>query len=92
MGLYLAVANGSSSPPKFIHLTYTKGTPKKTLALVGKGITFDTGGYNLKVNARIEDMKFDMGGSGATLGAAYILGRWLRTMSRCILLLLPVRT
>lgn len=74
MGLYLAVANGSSVPPKFVHLTYTKGTPKQTVALVGKGITFDTGGYNLKVNARIEDMKFDMGGAGAVLGAAYILG------------------
>ncbi len=74
MGLYLGVANGSLSPPKFIHLTYTKGTPKETLAFVGKGITFDTGGYNLKVNSRIEDMKFDMGGAGATLGAAHILG------------------
>ena len=74
MGLYLGVANGSISPPKFIHLTYTKGTPKETLALVGKGITFDTGGYNLKVNSRIEDMKFDMGGAGATLGAAFTLG------------------
>ncbi|KAL4431101.1 hypothetical protein ABPG75_006357 [Micractinium tetrahymenae] len=73
MGLYLGVAEASQEPPKFIHLTYTpKGEVKKKVAIVGKGLTFDSGGYNLKAGAgsMIEMMKFDMGGSGATLGAA----------------------
>lgn len=75
MGCYLAVARGSDLPPKFIHLTYTpkNGEVKKKIALVGKGLTFDSGGYNLKVSGLIEVMKFDMGGSGATLGAAKIV-------------------
>ncbi|KAL4421979.1 hypothetical protein ABPG77_011002 [Micractinium sp. CCAP 211/92] len=73
MGLFLGVAEASQEPPKFIHLTYTpKGEVKKKVAIVGKGLTFDSGGYNLKAGAgsMIEMMKFDMGGSGATLGAA----------------------
>eukprot|EP00210_Caulerpa_lentillifera_P008613 g8217.t1 len=75
MGLYLGVAHASTTPPKFIHLTYTKGTPKRDIALIGKGITFDSGGYNLKVGASmIEMMKMDMAGAGAVLGAGYILG------------------
>ena len=43
---------------------------KKVIGLVGKGLTFDSGGYNLKVGGMIEMMKFDMGGAGAVLGAA----------------------
>ncbi|GMH39891.1 hypothetical protein BSKO_07795 [Bryopsis sp. KO-2023] len=76
MGCYLAVAKGSDYPPKFIHLTYTprNGDVKTKIGLVGKGLTFDSGGYNLKVGGLIELMKFDMGGSGATLGAAKIIG------------------
>lgn len=73
MGLFLGVAEASSEPPKFIHLTYTpQGEVKKKLAIVGKGLTFDSGGYNIKAGAgsMIEMMKFDMGGSGAVLGAA----------------------
>ncbi len=72
MGAYLAVAKGSDLPPKFIHLKYqSKGEIKKKLAIVGKGLTFDSGGYNLKVGAsQIELMKFDMGGSAAVLGTA----------------------
>ncbi|PSC76746.1 aminopeptidase family isoform B [Micractinium conductrix] len=76
MGLYLGVAEASAEPPKFVHLTYTpKGEVKKKVAIVGKGVTFDSGGYNLKAGAgsMIEMMKFDMGGSGATLGAAKAL-------------------
>lgn len=76
MGCYLAVARASNYPPKFIHLTYTprNGDVKKKIGVVGKGLTFDSGGYNLKVGGMIELMKFDMGGSGATLGAAKIIG------------------
>ncbi|MEB3291982.1 MAG: leucyl aminopeptidase [Synechococcales bacterium] len=72
MGAFLGVAQASDLPPKFVHLTYKPtGTPRKKLAIVGKGLTFDSGGLNLKVGASsIEMMKTDMGGAGATFGAA----------------------
>lgn len=69
MGAYLAVAQGSAMPPQFIHLTYTP--PKKTkkaVALVGKGITFDSGGLSLKPSASMLTMKCDMSGAAAVLG------------------------
>ena len=71
MGAFLAVSQGSDLPPKFIHLIYSpEGEVKRRVALVGKGLTFDSGGYNLKVGAaQIDMMKFDMGGSAAVLGA-----------------------
>ena len=77
MGAYLAVSQGAAEPPKLIHLTYKADGPiKKKVAIVGKGLTFDSGGYNLKAGpgSMIEMMKFDMGGSAATLGAAKIVG------------------
>ncbi|KAL8430613.1 hypothetical protein ACSSS7_005832 [Eimeria intestinalis] len=73
MGCYLSVAKGSMYPPQFIHLTYkpASGIPKKKLAFVGKGLCFDSGGYNIKrAETSIELMKFDMGGAAAVLGAA----------------------
>ncbi|MGF1479582.1 MAG: leucyl aminopeptidase [Cyanophyceae cyanobacterium] len=72
MGAFLGVALASDLPPKFIHLTYKpEGTPKRKLAIVGKGLTFDSGGLNIKGSGSgIETMKMDMGGSAATLGAA----------------------
>ena len=72
MGAYLGVAKASDLPPKFIHLTYKpEGTPRRKLAIVGKGLTFDSGGLNIKGSGSgIETMKMDMGGGGATLGAA----------------------
>ncbi len=72
MGAFLGVAQASDLPPKFIHLTYhPSSTPRKKVAIVGKGLTFDSGGLNLKVSGSgIEMMKTDMGGAGATLGAA----------------------
>ena len=52
MGAFLAVSQGSDLPPKFIHLIYRpEGEVKRRVALVGKGLTFDSGGYNLKVGA-----------------------------------------
>ncbi|XP_051130964.1 leucine aminopeptidase 1-like [Andrographis paniculata] len=78
MGSYLAVAAASANPPHFIHLCYKpSGEVKTKLALVGKGLTFDSGGYNIKTGpgCMIELMKFDMGGSAAVLGAAKALGR-----------------
>lgn len=72
MGAFLGVAKASDMPPKFIHLTYKPaGTPKRKLAIVGKGLTFDSGGLNIKgAGSGIETMKTDMGGAAATLGAA----------------------
>ncbi|PIN01146.1 Leucyl aminopeptidase [Handroanthus impetiginosus] len=79
MGAFLAVAAASASPPYFIHLVYsTPSRERKTrVALVGKGLTFDSGGYNLKTgpNSGIELMKNDMAGAAALLGAAKALGQ-----------------
>ncbi|MDX2245029.1 MAG: leucyl aminopeptidase [Leptolyngbyaceae cyanobacterium bins.302] len=72
MGAFLGVAQASDLPPKFIHLTYHPATaPRKKLAIIGKGLTFDSGGLNIKpTGSGIEMMKTDMGGAAATLGAA----------------------
>ncbi len=77
MGAFLGVAQASDIPPKFIHLTYRpEGTPRRKLAIVGKGLTFDSGGLNIKVaGSGVETMKTDMGGAGATLGAAKAIGQ-----------------
>jgi leucyl aminopeptidase len=69
MGAFLAVTNASHQPPKLIVLRYAGGPKgRKPLALVGKGITFDTGGISLKPAAEMDEMKFDMSGAGAVLG------------------------
>jgi len=68
MGSLLAVARGSANPPRLIVLRYTGAGEAKPYALVGKGITFDTGGINLKVQGGIEEMKFDMCGAASVLG------------------------
>jgi leucyl aminopeptidase len=75
MGAYLGVARGSETEPQFIHLTYTpkSGNVNKKVGIVGKGLLFDTGGYNIKT-AMMELMKFDCGGSAAVLGAAKVTG------------------
>lgn len=73
MGMFLSVNAGSAYEPQLVHLTYTpsKATSKtKHIALVGKGLTFDTGGYSLKPGASMMNMKFDMAGS-ATVYAAF---------------------
>lgn len=68
MGSFLAVAKGSSKPPRFIHMTYRpSGEIKKKIAVVGKGITFDSGGLDLKPAASMRQMKDDMSGSAITL-------------------------
>jgi leucyl aminopeptidase len=70
MGAFLAVAKGAGEPPKFIVLEHN-GERKDldTVVLVGKGITFDTGGISIKPAERMEDMKSDMSGAAAVLGA-----------------------
>jgi leucyl aminopeptidase len=69
MGTFLSVTNGSAQPPRFIILEYSGATKKqKPLVLVGKGITFDTGGVSLKPGEAMDEMKFDMCGAGSVLG------------------------
>jgi leucyl aminopeptidase len=68
MGSLLAVSRGSANAPKLIVLQYKGAGDAKPLALVGKGITFDTGGINLKVQGGIEEMKYDMCGGATVLG------------------------
>ncbi len=76
MGALLSVAAGSSEPPRLIHLTYKpRGRSKGCLAFVGKGLTFDAGGISLKPAARMWDMKFDMSGGAAVLGAFHALAK-----------------
>ncbi len=67
MGAYLSVAKGSKEPPKFIVLEY-KGAKRAPLALIGKSITFDSGGISLKPAEGMEKMKYDMAGGAAVLG------------------------
>lgn len=76
MGSFLSVAQGSVQPPKFIVMTY-KGDPgsKETLALVGKGITFDTGGISIKPAERMEEMKYDMSGGAGVIAAMSAIGK-----------------
>jgi leucyl aminopeptidase len=68
MGAFLGVAAGSEQPPKFIHLTYTPVRPKKRVAVIGKGVTFDAGGLDLKTADGMLRMKDDMSGAAAVLG------------------------
>jgi leucyl aminopeptidase len=68
MGAFLGVAQGSQEPPKFIHLTYTpRQRPRKKVALIGKGITFDSGGLDLKTAEGMRTMKDDMAGAASVL-------------------------
>jgi leucyl aminopeptidase len=70
MGALLSVTNGSHQPPKLIVLRYSGAAKgRKPLALVGKGITFDTGGISIKPAGEMDEMKFDMSGAGSVLGA-----------------------
>jgi len=64
-GGVLGVGQGSAHPPRMVHVSYRGGGPK--VALVGKGITFDSGGLSLKPAASMEEMKMDMGGAAAVL-------------------------
>jgi len=74
MGSFLGVARGAKEPPRFIVLKYTAPKSKKTVALVGKGVTFDSGGLSLKTAGGMEHMKYDMAGAAAVLASMQILG------------------
>ncbi|MEP6783428.1 MAG: leucyl aminopeptidase, partial [Acidobacteriota bacterium] len=70
MGSFLSVTNGSDQPPRFIIFEYHGGSKKqKPLVLIGKGITFDTGGISLKPSLDMDQMKFDMCGAASVFGA-----------------------
>ena len=70
MGCFLAVTQGSAEPPRFIVLDYRGGKSEKApVVLVGKGITFDTGGISLKDPPAMDEMKFDMSGAACVLAA-----------------------
>ncbi|KQH73962.1 leucyl aminopeptidase [Xylella fastidiosa] len=68
MGVLLAVARGSANRPRLIVLKWNGGGDARPYVLVGKGITFDTGGVNLKTQGGIEEMKYDMCGGAAVIG------------------------
>ncbi len=69
MGSLLSVARGSRQPPKFIVLRYAGAAKKeRPVVLIGKGITFDTGGISIKPAAEMDEMKYDMCGAGSVLG------------------------
>jgi len=69
MGAFLAVAQGSHEPPRFIVARYNGAAKTQApVVLVGKGITFDTGGISIKPAAEMDEMKFDMGGAASVLG------------------------
>jgi leucyl aminopeptidase len=74
MGALLAVAQGSAEEPRFIVLEY-RGSDAAPIVLVGKGVTFDTGGISIKPAQNMEDMKYDMSGAAAVLGTFEALGR-----------------
>ena len=68
MGSLLAVSQGSANPPKLIVMKWSNGGDAKPYVLVGKGITFDTGGINLKTQGGVEEMKYDMCGAATVMG------------------------
>ena len=74
MGALLAVAQGSAEEPRFIVLEYAGGSGAP-VALIGKGVTFDSGGISIKPASNMEDMKFDKSGATAVLGTFEVLGR-----------------
>ncbi|MBF0351895.1 MAG: leucyl aminopeptidase [SAR324 cluster bacterium] len=74
MGMLLGVARGSVRPPKLILMEYQHPKAKKQLAIVGKGVTFDSGGISLKPGSGMDEMKYDMCGAAAILGAMKAIG------------------
>lgn len=74
MGSLLSVSQGSSEPAYLIHLVYKPtNKAKRKICLVGKGLTFDSGGISIKPSARMDEMKYDMSGGAAVLGTFHAL-------------------
>lgn len=85
MGLLLGVSQGSEREPRLVILEYLpkkakkigkRAQKQKKIALVGKGVTFDSGGISIKPSARMEDMKHDMTGAATVMGAMLLAARW----------------
>ena len=75
MGAFMAVAQGAEEPLRFIVIRYNGGTQDQApVVLVGKGITFDTGGISIKPAAEMDEMKYDMGGAASVLGTLQAVG------------------
>jgi len=74
MGGILGVSQGSAEPPRLVVLEYKRNKKAPTILLVGKGLTFDSGGLSLKPGAGMEDMKYDMCGGAAVLAAMMAIG------------------
>src|SRR2546422_9533751 len=77
MGARLAVAQGTQEEPRFIVLEYQgagRAADAAPIALIGKGVTFDSGGISIKPAQSMEDMKYDMSGAAAVLGAFAVVG------------------
>ncbi|CAG9856879.1 unnamed protein product [Phyllotreta striolata] len=73
---FLAVAQGSAQPPKFLEITYNPADSKQPpAALVGKGVTFDAGGISLKPSASMDEMRGDMGGAAVVIGTVFGLAK-----------------
>ena len=73
MGAFVAVGRGSAKPAKFIHMKYTCDNPKKKIAIIGKGLCFDSGGLDLKPASSMLTMRDDMSGAAAVLGVMSII-------------------
>jgi leucyl aminopeptidase len=74
-GGILAVGNGSTRKPRLLRLTYSGSGARKKIALVGKGITFDSGGLSIKPAAKMEDMKSDMAGAAAVIATVCLVAQ-----------------
>lgn len=74
-GGVIGVGQGSEEPPRLIQLTYRPEDPAARIILVGKGVTYDTGGYSLKPAASMEQMKTDMSGAAAVIAAITVIAR-----------------
>lgn len=76
MGCLLAVAQGSANEPRMVVMTYNGGKKgQKPYAIVGKGVTFDTGGISIKPSQGMESMKMDMNGAAAVIGTMNAVAR-----------------
>jgi leucyl aminopeptidase len=76
MGLLLGVSQGSTEPARLVHLVYRpRAKARSRVALVGKGLTFDSGGISIKPAAKMDEMRYDMSGGAAVLGAFHALAR-----------------
>jgi leucyl aminopeptidase len=73
MGSLLGVAQGSAEPPKLIVFEYTTPGAKQNVCVVGKGLTFDTGGISIKPASKMDEMRYDMCGAGAVMGLFHAL-------------------